>query len=70
MGPLLLGGYLSLLFLFPCGMVFICFFNLADGEKEEEGSESASNEGAQQVAPAAPEAIIETTVPKLGQNLW
>ncbi|XP_062408116.1 tyrosine-protein kinase BAZ1B [Sardina pilchardus] len=42
----------------------------ANGEKEEEGSESASTEGVQQVAPAAPEAVIETTVPKLGQNLW
>lgn len=46
------------------------FFSPANGEKEEEGSESASNDGAQQVAPVAPETVIETTVPKLGQNLW
>ncbi|XP_041920325.1 tyrosine-protein kinase BAZ1B isoform X2 [Alosa sapidissima] len=42
----------------------------ANGEKEEEGSESASTEGVQQVAPVVPEPVIETTVPKLGQNLW
>ncbi|KAF4071978.1 hypothetical protein AMELA_G00269060 [Ameiurus melas] len=41
-----------------------------DVEKDDEASiASATNESGQQGAPA-PETCIETTVPKLGQNLW
>lgn len=46
----------------------IIFF--PDVEKDDEASiASATNESGQQGAPA-PETCIETTVPKLGQNLW
>lgn len=41
-----------------------------DEAKEDEASiASATNENGQQGAPN-PETCIETTVPKLGQNLW